>query len=69
MNTNDELLSTQEVARMLGISDRSVLNYAKRGELVGEPRMRGKQQLWQFRRSVVEAYQQQQQTQTGPSQA
>ena len=54
MSSGEQFLSTQEVAQLLGVSDRSVLNYVERGELEGEPVIRGKQRLWRFRKSAVE---------------
>lgn len=50
------MLTTQEVAGMLGIAERTVTHLASRGELQGESDWRGKRRVWLFRREAIEAY-------------
>lgn len=56
MRVTDELTS-REVAGMLGVSTRSVLYAAERGDLHGTPIQKGKKRYWRFSRTDVEAYQ------------
>jgi excisionase family DNA binding protein len=53
---SDELTS-REVAEMLGVSTRSVLYAAERGDLQGRSIPKGKKRYWRFNRTNVEAYQ------------
>lgn len=53
---SDELTS-REVAEMLGVSTRSVLYAAERGDLHGRSIQKGKKRYWRFSRADVETYQ------------
>ncbi len=52
---SDEL-TTQQVAAMLGLTDRAVLFAVERGDLPGIPEQHGKKRRWRFRRNDIEAY-------------
>lgn len=51
-----EELTSQEVARLLGISARSVLYAAERGDLPGHSQWQGKKRYWRFAKTDVEEY-------------
>ena len=53
---SDELTS-RDVAEILGVSTRSVLYAAERGDLHGRSIHKGKKRYWRFSRADVEAYQ------------
>jgi hypothetical protein len=53
---SDELTS-RDVAEMLGVSTRSVLYAAERGDLHGRSIQKGKKRYWRFSRIDTEAYQ------------
>ncbi len=54
--TSEEIITTQEAARILTVTDRSVLKWAKAGELAGFQIGTGRRKEWRFKRSDVEAY-------------
>ncbi len=49
-------LTTQEVAAMLGLTDRAVLFAIERGDIPAISEQHGKKRRWRFRRSDIEAY-------------
>jgi excisionase family DNA binding protein len=53
---DEDTLTTQEVARLLNVTDRTVINMAERGDLPGRTIARGKQRLWRFTRHDVDAF-------------
>jgi excisionase family DNA binding protein len=55
MSVSDEL-TTQEVAAMLGVTDRAVLFAVQRGDIPGIAERRGKKVRWRFKRSDIDAY-------------
>jgi excisionase family DNA binding protein len=61
----EETLTTQQVARLLQVTDRTVINMAERGDLPGRTISRGKQRLWRFARTDVDAFVAEQQQQAG----
>jgi excisionase family DNA binding protein len=54
--TNEDILTAQEAARLLTMTDRTVLNWAKTGELAGFQIGGGKRKEWRFKRADVEAF-------------
>jgi excisionase family DNA binding protein len=62
----DDLLDANEVAQMLGVSDWTVRQLAKQGELATTPAMRGQRRLVRFTRAAVDAYKAKQAERLGP---
>lgn len=54
--TDDELIDSSEAAAILGVTDRTVRNYARSGDLTVVRYRRGKSREMLFRRDEVQAF-------------